>query len=96
MHPVSLHQVGKTYRLGSVDVPALSDITLDIHQGAFTVLSGPSGSGKTTLLNLIGCIDMPDQGRDHGGRATGAVHARRCLVGLSAPATSASSSRTST
>ncbi|WP_398309340.1 ABC transporter ATP-binding protein [Zoogloea sp.] len=62
MHPVSLHQVGKTYRLGSVDVPALSDITLDIHQGAFTVLSGPSGSGKTTLLNLIGCIDMPDQG----------------------------------
>ena len=63
MHPVSLHQVGKTYRLGAVDVPALSDITLDIHQGAFTVLSGPSGSGKTTLLNLIGCIDMPDQGK---------------------------------
>jgi putative ABC transport system ATP-binding protein len=62
MHPVSLRQVGKTYRLGSVDVPALSDITLDIRQGAFTVLSGPSGSGKTTLLNLIGCIDMPDQG----------------------------------
>ena len=63
MHPVSLHQVGKTYRLGAVDVPALSDITLDIHQGAFTVLSGPSGSGKTTLLNLIGCIDMPDRGK---------------------------------
>ncbi|MCK6393246.1 ABC transporter ATP-binding protein [Zoogloea sp.] len=62
MHPVSLRQVGKTYRLGSVDVPALSDITLDIHQGAFTVLAGPSGSGKTTLLNLIGCIDTPDQG----------------------------------
>ncbi len=62
MHPVSLRQVGKTYRLGSVDVPALSDITLDIRQGAFTVLSGPSGSGKTTLLNLIGCIDMPDRG----------------------------------
>ena len=62
MHPVSLQQVGKTYRLGAVDVPALSDITLDIHQGAFTVLSGPSGSGKTTLLNLIGCIDMPDRG----------------------------------
>ena len=62
MHPVSLRQVGKTYRLGSVDVPALSDITLDIRQGAFTVLAGPSGSGKTTLLNLIGCIDTPDQG----------------------------------
>lgn len=62
MHPVSLRNVGKTYRLDSVDVPALSDITIDIRQSAFTVLSGPSGSGKTTLLNLIGCIDLPDHG----------------------------------
>jgi putative ABC transport system ATP-binding protein len=46
MHPVSLHQVGKTYRLGAVDVPALSDITLDIHQGAFTVLSGPRAAAR--------------------------------------------------
>ncbi|MCA0185742.1 MAG: ABC transporter ATP-binding protein [Proteobacteria bacterium] len=62
MHPVSLYKVGKVYRLGAVEVPALSDITLDIRRGAFTVISGPSGSGKTTLLNLIGCIDTPDQG----------------------------------
>lgn len=62
MHPVSIRNVGKTYRLDAVEVPALSDISLDIHQGCFTVLSGPSGSGKTTLLNLIGCIDQADQG----------------------------------
>lgn len=62
MHPVSIRNVGKTYRLDTVEVPALSDISLDIHQGCFTVLSGPSGSGKTTLLNLIGCIDQADQG----------------------------------
>lgn len=62
MHPVSLRNVGKTYRLDAVDVPALSDISIDIRDSAFTVLSGPSGSGKTTLLNLIGCIDLPDQG----------------------------------
>lgn len=62
MHTVSLRNVGRVYRLDSVDVPALSDISIDIRQGSFTVISGPSGSGKTTLLNLIGCIDRPDHG----------------------------------
>lgn len=62
MHPVILKQVGKTYRLDAVNVPALIDINLDIRPNCFTVISGPSGSGKTTLLNMIGCIDRPDQG----------------------------------
>jgi len=62
MHPVILKQVAKTYHLDSVDVPALSDINLEIRPNCFTVISGPSGSGKTTLLNLIGCIDRPGQG----------------------------------
>ncbi|MBM3117771.1 ABC transporter ATP-binding protein [Jeongeupia naejangsanensis] len=63
MNPVVLHGVGKRYRLGQVDVPALTGIDLEIHPNRFTVLSGPSGSGKTTLLNLIGGIDRPDGGR---------------------------------
>lgn len=62
MSSVTLKKVSKHYRLGSVDVPALSGIDLDIRPQRFTVLSGPSGSGKTTLLNLIGCIDRPDSG----------------------------------
>lgn len=62
MHLVALKQVEKTYRLGSVDVPALVDINLEIRSNCFTVISGPSGSGKTTLLNLIGCIDRADEG----------------------------------
>ena len=61
-HPVVLKGVSRTYRLDSVDVPALTDINLVILPNRFTVLSGPSGSGKTTLLNLIGCIDRPDAG----------------------------------
>ncbi|HJU71844.1 MAG TPA: ABC transporter ATP-binding protein [Paucimonas sp.] len=62
MHPVILKHVGKTYHLDTVDVPALSDINLEIRPNCFTVISGASGSGKTTLLNLIGCIDRPDHG----------------------------------
>lgn len=62
MHSVTLREVGKTYHLDAVDVPALSDVSLDIRPNCFTVISGPSGSGKTTLLNLIGCLDRPDCG----------------------------------
>lgn len=62
MHPVILKHVGKIYHLDSIGVPALVDINLEIRSNRFTVISGASGSGKTTLLNLIGCIDLPDQG----------------------------------
>jgi putative ABC transport system ATP-binding protein len=62
MNVVIMKQIGKTYHLDAVDVPALVDIDLEIRSNCFTVISGPSGSGKTTLLNLIGCIDKPDRG----------------------------------
>ncbi|TDK65328.1 ABC transporter ATP-binding protein [Sapientia aquatica] len=62
MYPVVFKKVVKTYHLDAVDVPALSDIDLDIRPNCFTVISGPSGSGKTTLLNLIGCIDRANSG----------------------------------
>ena len=62
MHVVELKQISKTYHLDAIDVPALMDINLEIRPDCFTVISGASGSGKTTLLNVIGCIDLPDQG----------------------------------
>ena len=54
--------VGKIYRQGSVDVPALRGVDLDIEAGDFATLAGPSGSGKTTLLSLIGGLDSPTAG----------------------------------
>jgi putative ABC transport system ATP-binding protein len=62
MDPLILENVGKTYHLDRVAVPALCDVNLRIRPHCFTVLSGASGSGKTTLLNLIGCLDRPDRG----------------------------------
>ncbi|MGD8452173.1 MAG: ABC transporter ATP-binding protein [Phycisphaerae bacterium] len=49
--------------MGEVEVPALSEATLDVRPGEFVVILGPSGSGKTTLLNLIGGLDQPTRGR---------------------------------
>ncbi len=62
MSVVALNHISKTYHLDAVDVPALVRIDLEIRPDCFTVISGASGSGKTTLLNVIGCIDLPDEG----------------------------------
>lgn len=53
----------KTYELGTIEVPALKDINLEIKNGEFISIMGPSGSGKSTLLNLIGCLDTPTFGK---------------------------------
>jgi len=59
---VEVRDLRKSYRRGSLTVPVLHGIHLDIQEGEFLALMGPSGSGKTTLMNLIAGIDKPDSG----------------------------------
>jgi len=58
-----LQNVGKTFRMGEVEVEALRDVSLDIYRGELLVMVGPSGSGKTTVLNLVGGLDTVSTGR---------------------------------
>ncbi|MFX1284797.1 MAG: ABC transporter ATP-binding protein [Promethearchaeota archaeon] len=60
---INLKGISKNYKVGEIDVNALIDVTLTIHQGELIVILGPSGSGKTTLLNMIGAIDVPSKGQ---------------------------------
>lgn len=59
---IELKAVNKIYPLGSQEVVAVNNFSLNIEAGEFCVLAGPSGSGKTTLLNMIGCLDQPSSG----------------------------------
>jgi putative ABC transport system ATP-binding protein len=45
------------------DVLALDRVSLDIRAGEWLAVMGPSGSGKTTLLNILGGLDVPEEGR---------------------------------
>lgn len=59
---IELKNVQKGYQLGKELVPVIRGIDMAIEDGEFVVLMGPSGSGKSTLMNIVGCLDIPDQG----------------------------------
>ena len=47
---------------GSTVIRAVDNINLEIQDGEFVAIIGPSGSGKSTLMNIIGLLDVPDEG----------------------------------
>lgn len=55
---IELIQVTKKYG----DKIVLKDFNFEVKEGEFWSVVGSSGSGKTTLLNLIGLLDVPDNG----------------------------------
>lgn len=59
---IRLEGITKKYKMGKNVVVALNDVDLKVEKGEFLAILGPSGSGKSTMMNIIGCIDVPDEG----------------------------------
>lgn len=58
---ISIKGLKKRYDTGSIT--ALDGVDLEIKEGDFLSIMGPSGSGKSTLLNMLGALDLPDEGK---------------------------------
>ena len=63
MEIIKLEGITKVYRTTEVETTALENVNLTIRKGEFLSIMGPSGCGKSTLLNLMGMLDLPDQGK---------------------------------
>lgn len=59
---IELRDITKTYKNGSLEVPALMGVSATVAHGEYVAVMGASGSGKSTLMNLIGCLDRPTSG----------------------------------
>jgi len=60
---IVLKNIHKTYRMGKTGgLHVLKGIDLNVEQGELVSIMGSSGSGKSTLLNILGILDVYDEG----------------------------------
>ena len=59
---IKIEKLHKSYPIGKDSLHVLKGIDLHIKEGEFVSIMGSSGSGKSTLLNIVGLLDIHDQG----------------------------------
>ena len=74
-HKIEIINVNKTYDMGRESLHVLKNVNFTVDEGEFVAILGPSGSGKSTLMNVIGCMDLFDEGEYYLDRL--AIHAMK-------------------
>lgn len=59
---IKLEQVHKSYEVGKNKLHVLKGVDLHIKEGEMVSIMGSSGSGKSTMLNVLGLLDIHDEG----------------------------------
>ena len=59
---IEFKDVKKVYKMGEVEIEALSGVDFSINKGEFVIVAGASGAGKSTVLNILGGMDSPTSG----------------------------------
>ena len=59
---IKIQNLHKSYPMGDESLHVLKGLDLHIKEGEFVSIMGSSGSGKSTLLNIVGLLDVHDEG----------------------------------
>ena len=60
---IEFKNVKKIYKMGEVNIEALSGVNFSVDKGEFVVVAGASGAGKSTILIILGGMDSPSSGQ---------------------------------
>ena len=60
---IEVDRVSHVYAAAEGDVPALSNVSMNVGKGRFVVIVGPSGCGKTSLLMMMAGLRQQSEGR---------------------------------